>query len=180
MVLHRSSLCSCVLLLVYLCCTTSSAPAALEFVLLSLSSGQFVHVAEDGNITANRTKDTATVFNVLTQGNFISLELKSEPGKFLMLNEIVENSTNTANSTANQQGLTVPSQYKLLVGTPSIVSHLQWEVVSVWPDWPYALKQKLDQGTNCFIAFNNNGSLAGPCDLLQNDPVTFTFMINVY
>ena len=177
MALHRSSLCSCVLLLVYLCCTTSSAPAALEIVLLSLSSGQFVHVAEDGNITANGTKDTATVFNVLRQGNFISLELKSEPGKFLMLNEIVENSTNTANSTANQQGLTVPSQYKLLVGTPSIVSHLQWEVVSVGP---YALKQKLDQGTNCFIAFNNNGSLAGPCDLLQNDPVTFTYMINVY
>ena len=168
------SLCCCVLLLSYVTTCTAAPITALQVRLLSQYSDQFVQINEDGSITANGTVDTAAVFYARTQGNLISLELNDGSGKFLMLNEVVENNTN---STGDQQYPSSPSRYELVVGIPSNVSHIQWETA---PDGTYALKQTLDSSTNCFIAFNEDGSVAGPCNLSQDDPVTRTLVTSLF
>ena len=161
----------CALLLAYFCCSTISAPAALESVLFSQFTGQFVQITENGRITADGTEESAVVFYTLIQDNLVSFELKDKPGKFLMLNELT---IDNINSTVFLNNASSQSQYELLVGAPTNVSHVQWEIVS---DSTFALKQTLDQNIDCFVAFNNDGSVAGPCNLSQDDPVTRTLVV---
>ena len=161
---------ACALLLAYFCCSTISAPAALEGVLFSQFTSQFVQITEDGRITADGTEESAVVFYTLIQDNLVSLELKDKPGKFLMLNVLSMDIINSTNSSVFLNNAPSSSEYELVVGVPSNnTSHVQWEIVS---DGSYALKQTLDQNIDCFVAFNNDGSIAGPCDLSQDDPAT--------
>ena len=163
----------CALLLAYFCCSTTSAPAALESVLFSQFTGQFVQITEDGRITADGTEESAAVFYTLIQDNLVSLQLKDKPGKFLMLNELSIDITNSTNSTAFLNNAPSSSEYELVVGVPTNVSHLQWELAS---DSSYTLRQTLNHNTDCFVAFKNDGSIAGPCNLSQDDTATRTLI----
>ena len=165
---------TCALLLAYFCCSTTSAPAALEGVLFSQFTGQFVQIAEDGRITADGTEESAAVFYTLIQDNLVSLQLKDKPGKFLMLNELTIDNINSTNSTVLLNNAPSSSEYELVVGAPTNVSHVQWEIAS---DSSYAqLRQTLNHNTDCFVAFNNDGSIAGPCNLSQDDTATRTLI----
>ena len=165
---------TCALLLAYFCCSTTSAPAALESVLFSQFTGQFVQITEDGRITADGTEESAAVFYTLIQDNLVSLQLKDKPGKFLMLNVLSMDIINSTNSSVFPNNAPSSSEYELVVGVPSNnTSNVQWEIVS---DSSYALKHTLDQNTDCFVAFNNDGSVAGPCNLSQEDPATRTLI----
>ena len=165
------------LLLIYFCCGINSAPVALQCKLFNQFSGRFVQVTQSGTITADETDESAAaVFYERIQGNLVSFELKDEPrGRFLMLNEIFQ--CNATNSTGDGQNISSTSTYQLAIGTPSnvpcIVSHIQWEIVSADA---HALKQTLEEGVTCFVAFNDDGSVSGPCNVSPADPATQTWV----
>ena len=135
--------------------------------LLSQLSGRFVRVAENGSIRANGNENPSAVFNMYLKNSQIQFELKNKPGMFLMLkelnNSIAEDVANTTSSpvniTANQ---TISHEYALVVDYPS-ESHLTvWEKSGLCG----ALVIKVDDDTNCSIAFDRSGKVAGPCNLL--------------
>ena len=180
--LYSSSLSSCVLLLAYFCYIVSSSPVpTFNHILLSENTNLFVRIADNGSITADGELAQAAVFYVYhnPQPNFFTFELinlTKPSGQFLMINPIVKDETNAINSTAHQQNFSSPSDslYELVVGIPSSVSHIQWEAVYVGNGMYPVLKQTLDNSWNCFIAFNDDSSVAGPCNLSQDDRVTQT------
>ena len=164
-------LCCCVVSL-YFVHNAVAAPTALEVRLFSQFTGQYVRFTEGRRITADGTEESAAAFYTHIINNLITIELVDEPGKFLILTDKVSNSTNSTvllNSPPSQ------SQYELVVGIPFNDSYIQWEMMSASS---YALKQTLDPDTDCFVAFNNDGSVAGPCNLSQDDPATRTLIVS--
>ena len=147
-----------------------SAPVTNEVRLLSQLSGRFVRVTENGAIIANGNLKSSAVFKMYLKNSQIQFELKNKPGMFLMLKELnnsmVEDVVNTTSSpvniTANQ---TISHEYALVVDYPS-ESHLtEWERSGLCG----ALVMKVDEDTNCAIAFDGSGKVAGPCNTNHED-----------
>ena len=171
---HTTILPTWALLLAYFCCRTTCAPAAPKVKLLSQCTNQFVQITENGIITADGMEESAAVFYTLIQDNLVSLELKDKPGKFLMLNVLTIDNINSTNSTVLLNNAPSSTEYELVVGAPTNVSHVQWEKAS---DSSYApLRQTLNHNTDCFVAFKNDGSIAGPCNLSQDETATRTLI----
>ena len=150
--------------------TVHSAPVTNEVRLLSQLSGRFVRVAENGDIVANGNQKSSAVFKMYLTSSQIQFELKNTPGMFLMLKE-VNNSmaaadvVNTTSSPVNTTA-TISHEYALVVGYPSESCLTEWEKSGLCG----ALITKVDEDTNCFIAFDSSGNVAGPCNLSASDP----------
>ena len=148
--------------------TVHSTPVTNEIRLLSQLSGRFVRVAENGDIMANGSQKSSAVFNMYLKKSQIQFELKNKPGMFLMLKELnnsfVENVVNTTSSPVNIMA-TISHEYALVVDYPSESCLTEWEKSGLCD----ALVMKVDENTNCFIAFDSSGKVAGPCNLSASD-----------
>ena len=141
------------------------APVTNEVRLLSQQSGRFVHVADNGAIKANGNQKSSSVFNMYLKNSQIQFELKNKPGMFLMLKELnhtVYVNSSSMNVTTNQ---TISHEYTLVVDFPSEPYLTEWEKSGPCG----ALVQKVDESTNCFVAFDSSGKVAGPCHLLSTN-----------
>ena len=138
------------------------APVTNEVRLLSQLSGRFVHVADNGAIKANGNHKSSSVFNMYLKNSQIQFELKNKPGMFLMLKEL--NPSVSVNSTTSSP-MNVSDEYALVVDYPSEPYLAEWENSGSCG----ALVQMMDENTNCFIAFDSSGKVAGPCNLLSTD-----------
>ena len=119
---------------------------------------------------ANGNQKSSAVFKMYLKNYQIQFELKNTLGMFLMLKElnnsmaedVVNTTSSPVNSTTNQ---TIRHEYALVVDYPS-ESHLtEWERRGLCG----ALVMKVDEDTNCAIAFDGSGKVAGPCNLLPTD-----------
>ena len=148
--------------------TVHSTPVTNEIRLLSQLSGRFVRVAENGDIMANGSQKSSAVFNMYLKKSQIQFELKNKPGMFLMLKELnnsfVEDVVNTTSSPVNITA-TISHEYALVVDYPSESCLTEWEKSGLCD----ALVMKVDENTNCFIAFDSSGKVAGPCNLSASD-----------
>ena len=148
------------------CVAARSVPATVR--LCSYVAGMYVHVDDNGTITATGTPRSSSVFNLYSKNAYrVQFELKSKPGMFLMLKELnqsivdVDNNTTSLpmNVTANP---TVAHEYVLVVDYPSEPCLTEWEISTT----SGALVQKVDEnGTTCSISFDSSGNVAGPCNL---------------
>ena len=100
----------------------------------------------------------------------VQFELKNKPGMFLMLKEINHSiAENTNITTCSQMNVTTIShEYALVVDYPSEPYLTEWENSGSCG----ALVQMMNENTNCFIAFDSSGKVAGPCNLSANDPAS--------
>ena len=158
-----------------------TAGAAAEQVrLLSQQSGHFVRVSENGDIKANSNGNSATVFLKYLKDSYIQLEVMNKRGVFLMLQNIVNRSSDAgilmrrdcmAAFNATESMRSDGHEYTLVVGTATDTSLTRWEKAG-----PDTLKS-LDGHSDCYIAFESNGEVAGPCNLLSSDPECVVTMI---
>ena len=152
-----------------------SAPATIEYRLLSYLAGRFVNVSDNGTVTAHGNQKSSSVFITYSKNDRVQFELKSKPGMFLMLKELnhsivhVDNNATSLpmNVTANQ---TVVHEYVLVVDYPSEPYLTEWEKSTI----SGALVQKVDENTTCAISFDSSGRVSGPCNLSAVDRITLT------
>ena len=148
--------------------STPVSPVTNEVRLLSQLSGRFVRVAENGDIMANANQKSSSVFNIYVKNSQVQFELKNKPGMFLMLKElnstVSEDVVNTTSSPVNITA-TISHEYALVVDYPSESRLTEWEKSGLCE----ALVMKVDENTNCFIAFDSSGKVAGPCNLSATD-----------
>eukprot|EP00731_Ephydatia_muelleri_P027549 Em0019g422a len=139
-----------------------------KVILYSRLSGRFVRVADNGAITAtNRNQKSSSVFIMYLKNSQVQLELKNKPGMFLMLKELNHSIAENANITTSSQ-TTISHEYALVVDYPSESYLTEWENSGSCG----ALVQMMDENTNCFIAFDSSGKVAGPCNLSANNPAS--------
>ena len=149
-----------------------------EVILHSQLSGRFVQVADNGDITAtNRNQKSSSVFIMYLKNSQVQFELKNKPGMFLMLKELNHSiAENTNITTSSQMNVTTIShEYALVVDYPSEPYLAEWENSGSCG----ALVQMMDENTNCFIAFDSSGKIAGPCNLPGNDPASCISTIRI-
>ena len=146
-----------------------------EVILYSRLSGRFVQVADNGAITAtNRNQKSSSVFIMYLKNSQVQFELKNKPGMFLLLKEL--NHSIAENNTSQTNVTTISHEYALVVDYPSESYLAEWENSGPCG----ALVQMMDENTNCFIAFDSSGKVAGPCNLSANDPASCISTIRVY
>ena len=146
--------------------TVHSKPVTTEVRLLSQRSGRFIRVTENGDIVANGNQKSFAVFKMYLKNSRIQFELQNKPGMFVMLKELNNPmATDVVNRTSSSTNITVSHEYALVVDYPS-ESHLtEWEKSGLCG----ALVMKVDEVTNCFIAFDTSGKVAGPCNSLATN-----------
>ena len=168
----KELLISLVIVVASLLLVVSAAPVDVtnEVRLLSQQSGRFVHVADNGAITAKGNQKSSSVFIMYLKNSQIQFELKNKPGMFLMLKELNHSIAENANITTSSQTnvTTISHEYALVVDYPSEPYLAEWDKSRSCG----ALVQMMDENTNCFIAFDNSGKVAGPCNLSANDPAS--------
>ena len=145
--------------------TVHSTPVTNEVRLLSQLSGWFVSVAENGDIMANGNQKSSAVFNMYLKISQIQFELQNKPGMFLMLKELNNSVTEDATSSPMNITAIISHEYALVVDYPSESCLTEWEKSGLCD----ALVMKVDENTNCFIAFDSSGKVAGPCNLSATD-----------
>ena len=142
-----------------------------DVILYSQLSGRFVQVTDNGAITAtNRNPKSSSVFIKYLKNSQVQFELKNKPGMFLMLKELNHSTAENTNITTSSQTnvTTISHEYALVVDYPSEPYLAEWEISRSCG----ALVQTMDENTNCFIAFDSSGKVAGPCNLPANDPAS--------
>ena len=168
----KELLISVVIVVASLLIVVRSAPvnATNEVRLLSQLSGRFVHVADNGAITAKGNQKSSSVFIMYLKNSQVQFELKNKPGMFLMLQELNHSTAENTNITTSSQTnvTTISHEYALVVDYPSEPYLTEWGKSGHCG----ALVQMMDENTNCFIAFDGNGKVAGPCNLSANDPAS--------
>ena len=148
--------------------------AAQEVKLLSTQSGRYVRAYENNVIiVANSSKNTATVFVTYLTDSTIQLEVKNKPGMFLMVQRVNQSSETGRNNTVLLPSNAGDSlQYALVIGEPSETSQYKWENAGLAD----SLRSK-DGDRSCFIAFDSNGKVVGPCNLSEADPACSVRMV---
>eukprot|EP00731_Ephydatia_muelleri_P025663 Em0017g746a len=148
--------------------TVHSAPVTNEVRLLSQLSGRFIRVAENGAIMANGNLKSSAVFKMYLKNSQIQFELKNKPGMFLMLKElnssVSEDVVNTTSSPVNITA-TISHEYAVVVDYPSEPHLTMWEKSGLCG----ALVMEVDEGTNCFIAFDTSGKVSSQCNTLATN-----------
>ena len=145
-----------------------SAPVTYEVRLLSTKSLRFVRILENSSIDANgRLKQATTFYMYLKNNNHIEFEMKSQPGRFLLLKKmpidgIISSQINTTEAGDNHDEVS----YILAVGYTSESNFTSWVRA---PGYCMILSQNLDDDTTCKVAFDVNGNVIGPCRAISDD-----------
>ena len=156
-----------------------SAPAAIivEYRLCSYVAGKYVHVDDNGTITANGSPRSSSVFITYSKNDRVQFELKSKPGMFLMLKELNHSIADVDNNTTSlpMNVTTVVHEYALVLDYPSEPYLTEWEKSTT----SGALVQKVDDNTTCSISFDSSGNVAGPCNLETGDIDSITLSSSI-
>ena len=146
----------------------SSVPVTYEVRLLSTKSLRFVQILENGTIYANgRLKQATRFYMYLKNNNHIEFEMKSQPGRFLMLKKIpidsiILSQINTTEAGDNHDEFS----YTLAVGYTSESNFTSWVRA---PGYCMVLSQNLNDSMTCKVAFDVNGNVIGPCQAISDD-----------
>ena len=175
----------CSIVIIALCKDTNTLPVtaratAEEVRLLSQQSGHFVRVSENGDINANANINSATVFLKYLKDSYVQLEVMDKHGVFLMLQ--IVNQSESSDAGTNETSLAPVNatessgghEYTLVVGTATDTGLTRWEKAG-----PANTLKSLDGHSDCYVAFESNGEVAGPCNLSSSDPKCVVTMIKI-
>ena len=150
-------------------------PSGLNGNLLSRSSGLYVHIGENGALDGGGSPISAAVFTVTFRDTYYEFESDGNTKLFLVLN-VAENdehfnNSGTTNVTIGNASTTV-EEMTVSVGRVSAESSYWKWTIKTFDDDTHIQVINI-QRTDCYLAFNEDSSLAGPCNMSDDDPRTF-------
>ena len=163
-----------------LCFPTSapvpSGPTGNQKRLLSRSSGLFVHIGENGALDGRGSYSFAAIFTVTFRDTYYEFESVSNTKLYLMIQ-----ASNVTIETDELQNNSLSSGTKNITTTVEEMGVFVGRVSAERSYWKWTIKTFDDtriqviniQRTDCYLAFNDDSSLAGPCNISDDDPRTF-------
>lgn len=140
--------------------------------LLSRSSGLFVHIGENGTLDGGGSSISAAVFTVTFRDTFYAFESGTNTNMYLMMQatnvamETDENFNTTGNVSKRFEEMTV------FVGRVAAESNdWKWNIRTFDDD--ASIQVIHTQRADCYLAFNEDSSIAGPCNMSNDDPRTY-------
>eukprot|EP00731_Ephydatia_muelleri_P025546 Em0017g629a len=173
-------LCHLVLPFIVLSCLSDSiavpvpsGPTGDQKRLLSRSSGLYVHIGENGALDGGGSPISAAVFTVTFRDTYYEFESDGNTRLFLEVLNVTENDEhfNTTNVTIGNASTTV-EEMTVSVGRVSAESSYWKWTMKTFDDDTHIQVINI-QRTDCYLAFNEDSSLAGPCNMSDDDPRTF-------
>eukprot|EP00731_Ephydatia_muelleri_P025544 Em0017g627a len=173
-------LCHLVLPFIVLSCLSDSiavpvpsGPTGDQKRLLSRSSGLYVHIGENGALDGGGSPISAAVFTVTFRDTYYEFESDGNTKLFLEVLNVTENDEhfNTTNVTIENASTTV-EEMTVSVGRVSAESSYWKWTMKTFDDDTHIQVINI-QRTDCYLAFNEDSSLAGPCNMSDDDPRTF-------
>ena len=182
--------CHLVLPFVVFSCLSDSiaAPVPSELTgnqkrLLSRSSGQYVHIGENGALNGGGSYSSAAVFTVTFRDTYYEFESDSNANLYLMIQAI-----NVTIESDELQNNSLSSDTKSISTTVEEMGVSVGRVSAERSYWKWTIKTFDDdtriqviniQRTDCYLAFNEDSSLAGPCNMSDDDPRTFFDLLRI-
>eukprot|EP00731_Ephydatia_muelleri_P025547 Em0017g630a len=153
-----------------------SGPTGDQKRLLSRSSGLYVHIGENGALDGGGSPISAAVFTVTFRDTYYEFESDGNTKLFLEVLNVTENDehfnkSGTTNVTIGNASTTV-EEMTVSVGRVSAESSYWKWTMKTFDDDTHIQVINI-QRTDCYLAFNEDSSLAGPCNMSDDDPRTF-------
>ena len=149
---------------------SSAAPTAIMVKILSVSTGLYVKVAEDGTISVSHNRDGAALFYMLSRNSGYQLQVKDTDALFLVVTR-VDNATATNNGSTSGSDADVGA-YELRTGhllSDSTFSY--WTIRDDGSGCGEAMLVLPNSTMHCYVAFDGDTlDVAGPCGLPADDP----------
>ena len=174
-------LCHLVLPFIVLSCLSDSiavpvpsGPPGNQKKLLSRSSGRYVHIGENGALDGGGSLISAAVFTVTFRDTYYEFESDGNTKLFLEVLNVTENDehfnkSGTTNVTIGNASTTVEEMTVSVGRVSAESSYWKWTI----DDDTRRIQVINIQRTDCYLAFNEDSSLAGPCNMSDDDPRTF-------
>ena len=152
-----------------------SGPTGYPKRLLSRSSGLYVHIGENGALDGGESYSSAAIFIVTFRDTYYEFESDSNTKLYLMIQEINETDElqNNSLSSGTKNITTTVEEMGVFVGRVSAErSYWKW-TIKTFNGGDTRIQVKNIQRTDCYLAFNEDSSLAGPCNISDDDPRSF-------
>ena len=156
--------------------TSAPVPSGPQKRLLSRSSGRYVHIGENGALDGEGSSSSAAIFTVTFRDTYYEFESDSNTKLYLMIQ-----ASNVTIETDELQNISLSSGTKNITTTVEEMGVFVGRVSAERSYWKWTIKTFDDtriqvinkQRTDCYLAFNEDSSLAGPCNISDDDPRTF-------
>ena len=163
--------------------TSAPVPSGPQKRLLSRSSGRYVHIGENGALDGEGSSSSAAIFTVTFRDTYYEFESDSNTKLYLMIQ-----ASNVTIETDELQNISLSSGTKNITTTVEEMGVFVGRVSAESSYWKWTIKTFDDdtriqviniQRTDCYLAFNEDSSLAGPCNISDDDPRTFFDILTI-